>query len=342
MSMPPLAGGDAEREELERVWSLLGRAPGEPVSAGETEAAWRDLMRRLELDGGGRDRRGTRGRVAPPAPRGSGGRDRASGGPDAPPAGATAIPRPAARPSPVGSGGLLRAALIAGLLLVGAAAWYQLPVTRAAAPGERLAVRLPDGSRATLNAGSEVRYRRGFSLLPGLPAGRRRVRLQGEAFFDVVPGERSFQVAAADASVRVLGTRFNVRSRPAGLEVAVEEGRVEVAGRGRPGAVVLRAGEAVRMDEARDRLTRLRVPRERVGAWRRGGLTVVDEPLSAILAELSRRFAVEVTLADPDEGGRERLSVYYPMLGSLESVLSDLTIQQDLRYRRTAEGWEVF
>jgi transmembrane sensor len=242
----------------------------------------------------------------------------------------------------VGSGGLLRAALIAGLLLVGAAAWYQLPVTRAAAPGERLAVRLPDGSRATLNAGSEVRYRRGFSLLPGLPAGRRRVRLQGEAFFDVVPGERSFQVAAADASVRVLGTRFNVRSRPAGLEVAVEEGRVEVAGRGRPGAVVLRAGEAVRMDEARDRLTRLRVPRERVGAWRRGGLTVVDEPLSAILAELSRRFAVEVTLADPDEGGRERLSVYYPMLGSLESVLSDLTIQQDLRYRRTAEGWEVF
>jgi ferric-dicitrate binding protein FerR (iron transport regulator) len=68
----------------------------------------------------------------------------------------------------------------------------------------------------------------------------------------------------------------------------------------------------------------------------------VDEPLSAILSELSRRFAVEVTLVDPDGGGRERLSVYYPNLGSLESVLSDLTIQQDLRYRRTAEGWEVF
>jgi ferric-dicitrate binding protein FerR (iron transport regulator) len=242
----------------------------------------------------------------------------------------------------VGAGGLLRAALVAGLLLVGAAAWYQLPVTRAAAPGERLTVRLPDGSRASLNAGSSVRYRRGFSFLPGLPAGSRQVRLEGEAFFDVIPGERAFQVAAADASVRVLGTRFNVRSRSTGLEVAVEEGRVEVAGGGRRGSVVLREGEAVRLDDARDRLTRLRVPRERIGAWRRGGLTVVDESLSAILSELSRRFAVEVSLADAAEGGEERLSVYYPNLGSLESVLSDLTIQQDLRYRRTAEGWEVF
>ena len=40
--------------------------------------------------------------------------------------------------------------------------------------------------------------------------------------------------------------------------------------------------------------------------------------------------------------GQTRLSVFYPTLDTLESVLADLSTQQSLRYRRTAQGWEFF
>ena len=85
----------------------------------------------------------------------------------------------------------------------------------------------------------------------------------------------------------------------------------------------------------------LSLPVERVGSWRSGGLTVVDEPLSAILRELSLRFDVRITLVDPGPGGN-RLSVFYPEVDSLETVLADLATQQNLRYRRTSDGWELF
>jgi len=56
---------------------------------------------------------------------------------------------------------------------------------------------------------------------------------------------------------------------------------------------------------------------------------------------LGLRFGVTLSLAEPTLGDR-RLSVYYPRLGDLESVLTDLSTQQELQFRRTAEGWEIF
>lgn len=313
---PPAARGEPDREELERVWELLGQVPASaPRERGrETDAAWDELSRRVGL-----------------APGGSSSEE--SG------AGATVLPLPKRRPRVPAA--LRRAAAVAGILVAGAAAWYQVPVTERAGPGERLAVSLPDGSRATLNAGSTLRWRRAFSVLPGLDAGERQVRLEGEAFFDVAHGERPFRVEAGQTSVRVLGTRFNVRARTARVRVAVAEGRVEVAERGRTGPVVLEAGEATRVGADGSEPVVEAVRPERIGAWLTGGLTAVDEPLTGILEELSLRYDARVVLADPSLG-TDRLNVYYPVLGSLETVLSDLATQQDLRYRRTADGWEVF
>ena len=154
------------------------------------------------------------------------------------------------------------------------------------------------------------------------------------------------RVRAGGADVRVLGTRFNVRARP-GMEgdegtvrVEVEEGRVEVWGGG-DRSVILGAGQAARVVPGTGSLDREQVVPGRVAAWRSGGLTAVDEPLASILRELELRFGVGIVLVDPAVGSA-RLSVYYPALESLESVLSDLATQQDLRYRRNNDGWELF
>lgn len=318
-AFPPEIRGEADANELQAAWRVLDAATLPPVPPAETDRAWDALSRRLAPAGGGKTVDVDAMGASPRSRAGTGGWARA----------------------------LVRAAAVVALLVGGTAAWYAVPVSRTAAPGERLTLRLPDGSAVELNAGSTLRYRRDFSVLPGVAAASRTVRLEGEGFFRVEPGVRPFRVAAGGASVRVLGTRFNVRAREddagsaAPVRVEVEEGRVEVWEAEGSRSLILTTGQAARVAPGTGGLLREEVLVERVGLWRSGGLTVVDEPLSVVLRELSLRFGVRILLSDATAGAA-RLSVYYPAVVSVESVLADLATQQDLRYRRTNDGWELF
>lgn len=301
--------------ELAPVWDLL-QDDGRAVGPEETDAAWARLARATV---------------------------------DAP--GAGSVEPLAETPAPMsprlrrgfGIAGRAAAAILLAVGLTGA--WYAIPVTHTAGAGDRAEITLPDGSRVTLNAGSTLSHRRGFSWLPGLQATRRVVSLEGEAFFDVNRAVRSFVVETPSARVRVLGTRFNVRARqgkwgPTTARVEVEEGSVEVTDPARAYSVVIRPGQAVTVNPAAE-MDREAVDTRRIAPWRGGGLALIDEPLSAVLRELALRFDTDIALLD--EGAADaRLNVYYQDLASLEIVLSDLATQQDLRYRRTATGWELF
>ncbi len=54
--------------------------------------------------------------------------------------------------------------------------------------------------------------------------------MQGEAFFNVQPGNIPFIVEFGSGRVEVLGTKFNVKKRRDETEILVTEGRVKVAG----------------------------------------------------------------------------------------------------------------
>src|SRR5690606_16524078 len=59
----------------------------------------------------------------------------------------------------------------------------------------------------------------------------RKVKLEGEAFFNVAPDKsRPFIVEVDSVSVRVVGTSFNVRKTTAYTEIIVESGVVQVSG----------------------------------------------------------------------------------------------------------------
>jgi transmembrane sensor len=88
--------------------------------------------------------------------------------------------------------------------------------------GERRSLTLPDGSTVDLNARSSIRIE--FSK------GERRVELlDGQALFQVAKNkERPFIVRSGDATVRAVGTQFDVYRKSSGTTITVLEGRVAV------------------------------------------------------------------------------------------------------------------
>lgn len=84
---------------------------------------------------------------------------------------------------------------------------------------------LPDGTKVILSHGSKLSYPNKFK------GDKRVVELIGEAFFDVMPNaQKPFIIETEKASVRVLGTSFNVYANEASatVEVFVKTGKVEL------------------------------------------------------------------------------------------------------------------
>jgi ferric-dicitrate binding protein FerR (iron transport regulator) len=86
--------------------------------------------------------------------------------------------------------------------------------------GETTVLNLPDNSKVTINASSSVQIKR-FNW-------DRNITLRGEAYFEVEKGKK-FTVATNNASVKVLGTKFNVISRNNYFETICYEGRILVS-----------------------------------------------------------------------------------------------------------------
>ena len=81
-------------------------------------------------------------------------------------------------------------------------------------------VKLPDGSLVFLNQNSSIEYEEAFET--------RNVDLYGEALFNVRKGGVPFIINTGSCEVKVLGTKFNVKSDGSNDEVEVVEGTVEL------------------------------------------------------------------------------------------------------------------
>lgn len=161
--------------------------------------------------------------------------------------------------------------------------------------GERRTVELADGSSIVLNGGTRLTVR--------LDGDSRDVALtQGQALFDVAhDASRPFTVAAGDRTVRVLGTRFDVRRLDGQVAVSVARGAVEVrptagsegkAYRLRPGQNFARAEGAAEAKVGA-------VETAEVGAWTTGRLVYRGAPLRQVVADLNQQFATPIRLSDP-------------------------------------------
>ena len=109
--------------------------------------------------------------------------------------------------------------------------------------GSKTKIKLPDGTQVWLNAGSRLTYDKDFGNRI------REVTLTGEGFFDVVRNEQKpFIIHTTKMDVKVLGTRFNVRSYPNDktTEASLIHGSIEVSLKDRPSEkIILKPNEKI-------------------------------------------------------------------------------------------------
>ncbi len=232
----------------------------------------------------------------------------------------------------------IAAALVIGFL--GVAGWYY---GRQALWYDHYSVergtevfQLPDGSEVTLNEGSELAW---FNRSD---RGERKVKLEGEAYFEVVRNPSvPFRIEAGAAQVEVLGTSFNVRAYKdiETVEVTVESGVVALrSDRGDAGELVLKKGNSGVYHRSDRDLELVKKADPNVLAWKTREIVFDRTTLAEAAEVISRVYHTRVELADPALG---RCEITVTFRGQeLESILHVLTGMLDLEVKRRGE-WIV-
>lgn len=182
--------------------------------------------------------------------------------------------------------------------------------------------RLPDGSQVWLNSSSSLSYDKNNP---------RYVRLEGEGFFDVAKknGEPFF-VNTGSLSVKVTGTRFNVRSSNHfdREEVSLVSGRVEVSAGGN--TMALSPGEKAAVSG--DVLETVKADVSLDSAWIGQELVFDGVALSDILTTLEHWYNVNIRYAS-GVNLRSRLS-FKVRKESLEETQRIITRLTNCRFKK--------
>jgi transmembrane sensor len=157
---------------------------------------------------------------------------------------------------------------------------------------------LPDGSTLTLAPKTNVAVDFGGAM-------RNLDLSHGQAYFKVRPNKaKPFVVSVGGLRVTAVGTAFDVRSELDRVVVTVQEGVVEVtpAGDADPASPEhwrVSAGNQLAYNES-PRSAQIRaVDPDRAMAWREGRLEYYGEPLSSVVADVSRYSNQPIELGDP-------------------------------------------
>lgn len=153
---------------------------------------------------------------------------------------------------------------------------------------------LPDGTKVTLNSGSTLEFSDDYFVED------RVVTLNGEGFFDVMKSEgKPFIVKTKDISIRVLGTKFNVKSYDADNTYAtLLEGEIEVLDQGYE--LKIQPGKQFVLDKRTKAIDVKEVDIVPVVAWSDNIFLFDRTPLEEIMQRLSRWYDLDIKYLDDD------------------------------------------
>jgi ferric-dicitrate binding protein FerR (iron transport regulator) len=154
----------------------------------------------------------------------------------------------------------------------------------------------------TLSDGSAIALNQHSSLSASFTQKSRRVKMTGEAYFEVAPNaEKPFVIAVQDVEVTVVGTKFNIdnRSDPNWIIVSVEEGKVQVKSGNQVEYLI--AGEQARIEVKNGQFKRNQTkPSGNISAWANHQFVFDDVPLSEVIPLLEKNYQVKINLTNKD------------------------------------------
>ena len=159
--------------------------------------------------------------------------------------------------------------------------------------GGEFMITLEDGTKVWLDAETELRYPTNFD------AQNRVVYLKGEAYFEVAKMEgKPFVVKIDQMSVNVLGTKFNVNNREAGVvQTVLVEGSVKLKS---PRGEVLMEPNQKAEYHGGDEWVVEEVDVSPYVAWKDGNFVFDNESLERIMNKLSSWYDVNVFYANEE------------------------------------------
>ncbi|SDD12555.1 FecR family protein [Niabella drilacis] len=164
---------------------------------------------------------------------------------------------------------------------------------------KKLYTTLPDGTQVTLNYHSTLEYNTGFG------EEKRKIVLQGEAFFDVAENRKiPLQVLAGPLMVEVKGTAFGVNAYKDNPDISVIllRGSVEVSRRGSlTDKVLLKPRQWLRVPNSAGGMVQFSVDsvsreQEQQMHWKDDSLVFRKESLQQIVLKLEKKYGVTIEI----------------------------------------------
>ncbi|QDH81228.1 DUF4974 domain-containing protein [Echinicola soli] len=199
--------------------------------------------------------------------------------------------------------------------------------------GQKTKLYLPDGSIVYLNSASSITYAQGFE------GNERRVRLEGEAYFEVAKDKnKPFVVESGPVETTALGTAFNVNAYLGDRELRVSllEGKVQINKlEEQDKAVTLVPGKEVVVDKNTQKLFQGTVDVDKVIGWKEGKLVFENAGFNEISTKLERWYGVDIQVKGQTPGDWTVTTIYQKQ--SLKNILIDLTYSKDFAYEINEE-----
>lgn len=160
-------------------------------------------------------------------------------------------------------------------------------------PGAKTSTVLPDGSMVWLNSGSEISFPSQFDK-------QRPIALTGEAFFEVVKGDKPFIVKTEYGEVEVLGTSFNVMAYAddGAFETTLVEGKVSLNSKNTSHKGILKPGQHAVL--GKNGFTINNVDTQYFTSWKEGRLIFSREPFPSFIKKLERWYNTTIEYNDPE------------------------------------------
>jgi ferric-dicitrate binding protein FerR (iron transport regulator) len=206
-------------------------------------------------------------------------------------------------------------------------------------PGRRKRIKLPDGSVAWLNGGTTIRY------TTGEKKGVRMLYLSGQAFFNITHNAKEpFIVKTKHASIKVLGTRFDVVAYPndAVTEAVLTGGSIVFTTETAHKKITthIDPGQKISLNYLSGQLSVIEVDTAFYASWREGRLLFRNETFGEVARAMGHKYNVTFTFKDKSLCGK-KLNGYLEK-ESLQEALEALKLTLQFHYKIIGDSVVIY